>query len=257
MSNQDRLAPRIFANTFPKSGTGLLEQLLWGLPYEKTIRRVIESEEKLEERGIAPGEIVFRHTVHTEEHYALDTRNERLLTYLKENQVKTFFLYRDLRDVCVSNVFYITDIAGPAHPLYTYFTEHLHTFEQRLTAVITGVEGIDLGMPDHFRRFAGWLEEPDVCTLAYEDLVGPDRRMHVERMVRYLWESIAHFGRDQEAVALSMLGSVEPGKPQTTFRVGKAGRWRNYFTEEHIRLFKAEAGDLLIRLGYELSNDWN
>lgn len=40
------------------------------------------------------------------------------------------------------------------------------------------------------------------------------------------------------------------------FRKGVAGDWRNVFTERDKQVFKEEAGDLLIELGYEKDNHW-
>ena len=40
------------------------------------------------------------------------------------------------------------------------------------------------------------------------------------------------------------------------FRKGIAGDWRNVFTEQDKLIFKEEAGDLLIRIGYEKDDDW-
>jgi hypothetical protein len=40
------------------------------------------------------------------------------------------------------------------------------------------------------------------------------------------------------------------------YRKGVAGDWKNYFTERDKQIFKEEAGELLIRLGYEKDNDW-
>jgi hypothetical protein len=40
------------------------------------------------------------------------------------------------------------------------------------------------------------------------------------------------------------------------FRKGVAGDWRNYFTPDHIRLFKEHYNTLLIHMGYETSSDW-
>jgi hypothetical protein len=44
--------------------------------------------------------------------------------------------------------------------------------------------------------------------------------------------------------------------PSSFYRKGVAGDWKNYFTEEDRRVFKEEAGELLIRLGYEEDLDW-
>jgi LPS sulfotransferase NodH len=40
------------------------------------------------------------------------------------------------------------------------------------------------------------------------------------------------------------------------YRKGIAGDWKNHFTEEDKQAFKEEAGELLIRLGYEEDLDW-
>ena len=39
-------------------------------------------------------------------------------------------------------------------------------------------------------------------------------------------------------------------------RKGIAGDWRNYFSPELTRAFKARYGDLLIATGYEKGADW-
>jgi hypothetical protein len=49
--------------------------------------------------------------------------------------------------------------------------------------------------------------------------------------------------------------SINPAK-SPTFRSGKTGEWKKHFTDEHKRIFKDAAGDLLVQLGYEKNNDW-
>jgi hypothetical protein len=44
--------------------------------------------------------------------------------------------------------------------------------------------------------------------------------------------------------------------PSSFFRKGVAGDWKNAFTEEDRRIFKREAGELLIKLTYETGDDW-
>jgi hypothetical protein len=56
--------------------------------------------------------------------------------------------------------------------------------------------------------------------------------------------------------AIAILTDAIQPKQSRTFRSGKAGGWREHFTDEHKRLFKDVAGDLLVRLGYEKNNDW-
>jgi hypothetical protein len=50
----------------------------------------------------------------------------------------------------------------------------------------------------------------------------------------------------------------EQGQEDTSsfYRKGVAGDWKNHFTERDKRIFKKEAGELLIELGYERDLDW-
>ena len=40
------------------------------------------------------------------------------------------------------------------------------------------------------------------------------------------------------------------------YRKGKAGDWRNHFTDAHVKAFKDRHAELLVRLGYEDDHDW-
>lgn len=52
-----------------------------------------------------------------------------------------------------------------------------------------------------------------------------------------------------------MKQNINP-KTSWTFRKGKIGGWQEEFTEINKRNFKKVAGDFLIDLGYEKSNNW-
>ena len=51
----------------------------------------------------------------------------------------TIFVYRDPRDMIVSHVFYATQM-HKGHWMHRYYTETLHTMEERINAAIQGVE---------------------------------------------------------------------------------------------------------------------
>ena len=55
-----------------------------------------------------------------------------------------------------------------------------------------------------------------------------------------------------------MSGGRKPGDedPSSFFRKGIAGDWKNVFNERDRQAFKEEAGELLIKLGYEKDNGW-
>jgi lipopolysaccharide transport system ATP-binding protein len=44
--------------------------------------------------------------------------------------------------------------------------------------------------------------------------------------------------------------------PDSFFRKGVAGDWRNYFTPALRQLYKAEIGDFLVAYGYEKDDNW-
>jgi len=56
-------------------------------------------------------------------------------------------------------------------------------------------------------------------------------------------------------ILAALEASINP-KKSPTFRSGKTGEWRKRFTDEHKKIFKDVAGDLLIRLGYEKDDKW-
>jgi hypothetical protein len=53
----------------------------------------------------------------------------------------------------------------------------------------------------------------------------------------------------------SLESAINPSR-SPTFRSGKTGDWKKYFTEAHKKIFKDVAGNLLVKLGYEKYNDW-
>ena len=60
----------------------------------------------------------------------------------------------------------------------------------------------------------------------------------------------------ERRIAVQVLTDAIDPQRSPTFRSGKAGAWREQFSEANKRLFKDVAGELLIRLGYERDQDW-
>ena len=58
----------------------------------------------------------------------------------------------------------------------------------------------------------------------------------------------------EQAIQILKAG-ISPQK-SGTFRKGKPGDWREHFSEANKGRFKEIAGDLLVRLGYEDSDQW-
>ncbi len=94
----------------------------------------------------------------------------------------------------------------------------------------------------------------------YEDLMA-DAPAETARLLRFLGA-----GADDEAVRrcveAASFEKVSGGRrrgeedPTSMLRKGVTGDWREAFTEGDRRVFKEEAGDLLVELGYEKDHGW-
>jgi hypothetical protein len=94
----------------------------------------------------------------------------------------------------------------------------------------------------------------------YEDLLERPNE-EVERLLGFLGAS-ADRNVVEHCVSSASFEKLSKGRergeedPSSFYRKGIAGDWKNHFTEEDKRIFKEEAGELLICLGYEKDLDW-
>ncbi|MDQ3603823.1 MAG: sulfotransferase domain-containing protein [Actinomycetota bacterium] len=101
---------------------------------------------------------------------------------------------------------------------------------------------------------------PNYTEVRYEDLLErPDEE--VGRLARFLGADTSEKAVRQAVGSASfekLSKGRERGQEDTSsfYRKGVAGDWNNYFTERDREIYKEEAGELLIRLGYERDLDW-
>jgi hypothetical protein len=94
----------------------------------------------------------------------------------------------------------------------------------------------------------------------YEDLL-ERTEAEVRRLLNFLG---ADAGEEvvNECVGSASFEKLTEGRergqedPSSFFRKGVAGDWKDVFTEQDRQIFKEEAGDLLIELGYERDHNW-
>ena len=136
-------APIFFANSFPKSGTHLLTQVLEGFPlvgpavntglpavvmYDGASGRERRNDEIFRDLShLSHGDIGYGH---------LHARPE-IVDYFTQKGVCAYFILRDPRDVVVSHVHYVTKME-PNHVHHQYYAEVLTTFEERLQNQYSG-----------------------------------------------------------------------------------------------------------------------
>ncbi len=252
--------PVVFGNAMPKSGSKLLVQVLQGFsqigPFVDTGRGPIRTitiggrtrspEEILADlRHLRPGDVAFGYLNATLEN----------MRFLRRSGWAVYFIIRDPRDMLVSHVFYATDMYS-GHGMHKYYNR-LPGMAERLAVAICGIreEGAQLpSVAERYRRIEGWLDHPDVTVLRFEEFI-LQRELTIDAMLARLERAGYRLKLDRQEAIRRLSAAIDP-KRSPTFRKGKVGGWREHFNDEHKRLFKEVAGDLLIRLGYEQSNDW-
>ena len=252
--------PILLGISFPKSGTHLLDQILLGFsnvaPFSKRLHSFYAEYEGETGRkrspeqarawldSLRPGDVASAH---------LFTRTEAMERVCSP-QFVPYFIFRDPRDVVVSHVFYVTEMEA-RHVHHEYYRS-LPDFDARLSVSILGRPNTQVEFPnvaDRFSPYLGWLDRAEVLSIHFEDLVH-DRLAALNRIVDHFLVRVP-LQVSRKSILNSLEASINP-KRSPTFRSGKTGEWRQYFTEEHKQLFKDIAGDLLLRLGYEKDEHW-
>lgn len=256
-------APPIFGNSKPKSGSHLLLQILNGftqiMPYKyvdadpiRTIERDGRrktKEEILADLKRAPNGVISWGY--------LDATKENV-SFLTETGRVNYFIYRDPRDLLISQVFFATDM-HEEHGMHAYY-KSLPDFGERLKVAITGIDKDGLYMVGVKQRCEGvfqWLDvsrQKNVMCIRFEDLIN-NRDLTLNAMLDEVEKTGYKIPAPREKALSVLVGAIQPKKSHT-FRSGRTGGWKEYFSEEHKKLFKDAAGDLLVRLGYEKNNDW-
>ena len=253
-------APAVLGNAMPKSGSHLIIQVLHGLtrigPF---VNPGFPPVNRSEDNSKQPDSFVLRsiQRMHSGDiAYGYVHARQPFLTALTHPGRATLFVYRDPRDMVVSHVFYATQM-HPGHGMHQYYNETLHTMEARIQAAIQGVEepGAELSpIRSKYENYLGWLDQPQVLSLRFEDLI-LQREAALGEILDYL-ESCGFTPRIERLQAIAALAEAITPKKSGTFRKGKPGNWREHFTPANKAFFKEQAGDLLIRLGYENDANW-
>ncbi|HLO15654.1 MAG TPA: sulfotransferase domain-containing protein [Anaerolineales bacterium] len=252
--------PVLLGISFPKSGTHLLDQILLGFnrvaPFSRRLHSFYAEYEgesgrkRSPEQALAwldslrPRDIVSAHL------FAREEARKRVCT----PAFISYFIFRDPRDVVVSHVFYVTDMEA-RHVHHDYY-QSLPDFNARLNVSILGKPEAGIEFPniaDRFAPYLGWLEQPAVMKIHFEDLIH-DRAGTLNCIMDHFLARVP-LQAPHQSILEALESSINPGR-SPTFRSGKTGEWKKYFTEEHKRIFKNVAGDLLVRLDYEKNNDW-
>lgn len=252
--------PPILVNSFPKSGTHLLDQIVGAIPncrnygefissmtssYRYQRRTAAESCRILD--ATTPGELVRAHLFYSEE----------VVGKLRNLQFVHLFIYRDLRDVAVSEAHYYRSI-NRWHRLHPLFRD-APSVNDAIMMAITGVDSPsgEFYFPNIGERFAHylpWIDSPDVFAVRFEDITSESRMEKIREMMGF-YASRAGVATNVDELCQLAVAAIAPDKSHT-YRSGKTGGWRDAFTDEHREAFKRFAGAQLAASGYESEDNW-
>lgn len=172
---------------------------------------------------------------------------------LRRAGVHYVILYRDIRDVAVSHIFYVQQT--PWHPEYPIY------------GTLPIQEGLAVFADLLLRAYARWVRswlvhrDPDKSIVVrYEDLrANPFDWMttiaqHFE--LDSTPETIRHIIEANSFQKLSKGRRQGEEDTRSFFRKGVSGDWKNHFTPALKKLYKERAGDIFVELGYEQDQNW-
>lgn len=249
--------PVLFVAGLPKSGTSWLERMLASFPgyHDVMIPEAVAYEQS---RGGShdydlPRDMFARFSnmlVISKMHVHGSPHN---VSVLREARVPYLVMYRDLRDVAVSYVFYVR--RTPWHPEHAQY--------RHLSPAQGLARFADTLLPAYVQWVRSWHANRDRAKsieLRYEELLtNPKQRMT---------DVASFFGLNPEPAVLDEIVSAnsfermsagrdaEKQQGESFFRKGVAGDWRNHLEGDLKSAYKRALSDFLIEFGYEQTETW-
>lgn len=182
--------------------------------------------------------------------------SEEMERVLHDRNSVAFFLYRDPRDWIISVINHPplsgVDIYGGPVGDKEFVSLDMN---QKIQYVIEGTPRY-YSAAEIYDKFLPWTKSPVCCALRFEALLGPRGGSFTEKEQLVELRKIAnalHLTVSDEQLLEAFEASYGKG---VMFSKGKAGKWKEHFTDEHKELFKDMLGDALIELGYEKDYNW-
>jgi len=182
--------------------------------------------------------------------------------YIRSLATVGFHVIRDPRDIVVSAYFSHLN----SHPEGTW--PELRLWRNYLQSVPKD-EGLMLEIEYMGRvvnRLLMWSygAQPSILEYKFEDLIRNPLPMFTKAFEQMGIVPLVVGYKELQALILknsfeNLSGGRTPGSEDGThhYRRGVPGDWRNHFTNQHVAHFKALYNPLLLKLGYEESNDWH
>jgi hypothetical protein len=160
-------------------------------------------------------------------------------------------MIRDPRDVVVSRAFYrASNERLDSQSWFSGLDEH-----ERMMIAITGAEAPDGTSPlpsiaQRLERYRPWLDDPSVCVVRFEDLVGPRGGGSEQAQHDTIRRVLTLCRRDSSDTTVRRLADRTFGAHSATFRRGMIGDWTNHLTAEHLAALDRVAPGAVAAFGY-------
>lgn len=194
----------------------------------------------------------------------LNPTESNLSCIFRNGVEKVVVVYRDLRDVAVSEYYRLMEFPKP-ESAYDYADCNYRAMD-RESGLSKSVENI---AKEVIPWIKGWFDVakkyPGRCYfIKYEDLNRDTKSVFKKALMFYEIElsdeiigRIVEVGRGRRNVKKNMdAAKVLPFAYASNFRSGKVGGWKKEFSDEHIKKSKSLLGEILIELGYEKDLNW-
>ena len=243
-------APKIVANSIPKSGTNLLLKVFDNVGYLKRANTGVDFLMSLSEvkdilRRLRRGEYLYAHLFYTPEYQR----------FMEEFSVKHVLIVRDPRDVVVSHAFYVS--RQPLVRLYQLYKSLESTRERILTSIrgvpddfIEGQYGLD-SIGERYRKYVPWLDDPQCLVVKFEDLIGSHGKGNDKNQLQAIQAVISHLGLKVRGKGLRLLINNLYDVNSPTFRKGQIGSWQDFLDADMLDML-AKDKTIYQLFGYEL-----
>jgi Sulfotransferase domain len=240
----------LFVAGLPKSGTTWLEKMLGSFPgfTDVMIPEAVAYEQKNGQSHLfeLPGNIFSRFNESLAVLKLHAHGSFRNFSILEKHNLRYVVLYRDLRDVAVSHVFYVQSTAyHPQHALY-----------KRLNTKHALIHFANTLLPEFIDWVDSWHQHessPLSYVLKYEDLLKAPYEKLTEVVNHYCINT-----SDDEIKTIIQKNSFESMKGGKTsdegensfFRKGESGDWKNHFDVELKEIYRIALKDFNDKYGY-------
>ena len=244
----------IIINSIPKSGTHLADQFIVGLneindfdyfiSQQPTYPHILRKEEKILKmcKKIKNGELVRAHM-----HYS-----KMIEEFLMKNNILMIFVFRDPRDVVISEANYLYDM-NTLHSAHKFF-KNIPSEEERIKLSIKGIDSNRIDFKNcygRFEPFLGWknLALSNVLPVSFEEMRNNEK--DVQSKIYYFLKKNNFFENQisyDKFIELTQKNIKSSNSH--TFRTGKVNNWKRKFNDELSDLYNQYEKGITEKMGY-------